>query len=90
MAEIGQPVVPSGIAQTVEEALAAAEDVGYPVIVRPAFTLGGAGGGAAADEAELRVIARTGLDASPITQILVERAIFGWKEIEFETMTGSS
>jgi len=89
MAEIGQPVVPSGIAQTVEEALAAAEDVGYPVIVRPAFTLGGAGGGAAADEAELRVIARTGLDASPITQILVERAIFGWKEIEFETMRDS-
>ena len=48
--------------------------------------LGGAGGGAAANEAELRIIAQTGLDASPITQILVERAIFGWKEIEFETM----
>jgi carbamoyl-phosphate synthase large subunit len=86
MAEIGQPVIPSDIAGTVEGALAVAERIGYPVIVRPAFTLGGAGGGAAQDADELRIIARTGLDASPITQILVERAIFGWKEIEFETM----
>lgn len=86
MAEIGQPVIASDIAETVEGALAAAEKIGYPVIVRPAFTLGGAGGGAARDAAELKIIARTGLDASPITQILVERAIFGWKEIEFETM----
>ena len=86
MAEIGQPVIASDIAETVEGALEVAERIGYPVIVRPAFTLGGAGGGAAANEAELRVIAQTGLDASPITQILVERAIFGWKEIEFETM----
>ena len=86
MAEIGQPVIASDIAETVEAALEVAERIGYPVIVRPAFTLGGAGGGAAANEAELRIIAQTGLDASPITQILVERAIFGWKEIEFETM----
>jgi carbamoyl-phosphate synthase large subunit len=86
MAEIGQPVIASDIAETVEDALAVASKIGYPVIVRPAFTLGGAGGGAARDEAELRVIAQTGLDASPITQILVERAIFGWKEIEFETI----
>jgi len=86
MAEIGQPVIASDIAETVEGALAAAERIGYPVIVRPAFTLGGAGGGAARSEAELRVIAQTGLDASPITQVLVEKAIFGWKEIEFETM----
>ena len=86
MAEIGQPVIASDIAETVEGALEVAERIGYPVIVRPAFTLGGAGGGAAANEAELRIIAQTGLDASPITQILVERAIFGWKEIEFETM----
>ena len=86
MAEIGQPVIASDIAETVEDALAVAARIGYPVIVRPAFTLGGAGGGAAANEAELRVIAQTGLDASPITQILVEKAIFGWKEIEFETM----
>ncbi len=86
MQAIGQPVIPSDIATTVAEALAVAERIGYPVIVRPAFTLGGAGGGAAADPEELKVIAGTGLDASPITQILVERAIFGWKEVEFETM----
>ncbi len=86
MMEINQPVIASGIAETVEEALEAAAKTGYPVIVRPAFTLGGAGGGAARDETELRVIAQTGLDASPITQVLIERAIFGWKEIEFETM----
>ena len=89
MAEIGQPVIASDIAETVEGALAVAEKIGYPVIVRPAFTLGGAGGGAAKNEAELRVIAQTGLDASPITQVLVEKAIFGWKEIEFETMRDS-
>ena len=84
--EMGQPVVPSDIAQTVEEALDVAEKIGYPVIVRPAFTLGGTGGGIAADPEELRTIARNGLDLSPITQILVERCISGWKEIEFETM----
>ena len=86
MAEIGQPLIASDIAETVEDALAVAERIGYPVIVRPAFTLGGAGGGAAQNEAELRIIAQTGLDASPITQVLIEKAIFGWKEIEFETM----
>ena len=86
MAEVGQPMIASDIAETVESALAVADKIGYPVIVRPAFTLGGAGGGAAANEAELRVIAQTGLDASPITQVLIEKAIFGWKEIEFETM----
>jgi len=86
MAEIGQPVIASEIAGTAEGALDAARRIGYPVIVRPAFTLGGAGGGAAKDEKELRVIAQTGLDASPITQVLIEKAIFGWKEIEFETM----
>ena len=89
MAQIGQPVIASDIAETVEGALAVAERIGYPVIVRPAFTLGGAGGGAAKNEAELRIIAQTGLDASPITQVLVEKAIFGWKEIEFETMRDS-
>ena len=90
MMEINQPVIASGIAETVEEALEAAAKTGYPVIVRPAFTLGGAGGGAARDESELRVIAQTGLDASPITQVLIEKAIFGWKEIEFETMRDSA
>ena len=87
MEAIGQPVIPSDIASTVEEALAVAEKIGgYPVIIRPAFTLGGGGGGVANSPEELKVIAATGLDASPITQILVERAIHGWKEIEFETM----
>ena len=87
MEEIGQPVIASDIAETVEQAVEVANRIGgYPVIVRPAFTLGGEGGGAANNEEELRVIAQIGLDASPITQILVERAIFGWKEIEFETM----
>ena len=89
MAEIGQPVIASDIAETVEGAMEVAARIGYPVIVRPAFTLGGAGGGAAQNEAELRVIAQTGLDASPITQVLIEKAIFGWKEIEFETMRDS-
>ncbi len=86
MQAIGQPVVPSGIANDCETALEIAHDVGYPVIVRPAFTLGGTGGGIAADDEELRVIAQIGLDQSPITQILVEKSIAGWKEIEFETM----
>ncbi|MBR2730665.1 MAG: carbamoyl-phosphate synthase large subunit, partial [Clostridia bacterium] len=86
MQAIGQPVVPSDIANDVETALAVAARIGYPVIVRPAFTLGGSGGGIADTEAELRQIAKTGLDMSPITQILVEKCISGWKEIEFETM----
>ena len=86
MLSIGQPCVPSGIAETLEDALKAADEIGYPVIVRPAYTLGGSGGGIASDEAEMRQIARIGLDASPITQILVEKCIAGWKEIEFETM----
>ncbi len=89
MAEIGQPVIASDIAETVDGALEVAARIGYPVIVRPAFTLGGAGGGAAQNEKELRIIAQTGLDASPITQVLIEKAIFGWKEIEFETMRDS-
>nr|AHF26272.1 carbamoyl-phosphate synthase large chain/diaminopimelate epimerase [uncultured bacterium Contig1777_n_1791_cl] len=83
---MGQPVVPSDTAEDLDTALDIAERIGYPVIVRPAYTLGGTGGGIAADEDELRVIARTGLDLSPITQILVEKCISGWKEIEFETM----
>ena len=77
MRAIGQPCVPSEIAETVEQALAAAAEIGYPVIVRPAYTLGGSGGGIAEDETALRIVARTGLDASPITQILVEKCIAG-------------
>ncbi|MBO4326558.1 MAG: carbamoyl-phosphate synthase large subunit [Clostridia bacterium] len=86
MQEIGQPVIASETACTVEEALAAAGRIGYPVIVRPAFTLGGGGGGSANDAEGLKTVAATGLAASPIGQILVEKAVFGWKEIEFETM----
>ncbi len=86
MRRIGQPCVPSEIAETVEAALSAADEIGYPVIVRPAYTLGGSGGGIASDAEALSAIARAGLDASPITQILVEKCISGWKEIEFETM----
>ena len=87
---IGEPTIPSDIANDVETALKIAEKIGYPVIVRPAFTLGGAGGGVAHNSEELGIIAKTGLDASPITQILVEKYIFGWKEIEFETMRDSA
>ncbi len=86
MRAIGQPCVPSEIAQSVPEALAAGEEIGYPVIVRPAYTLGGSGGGIAQNARELSVIAAMGLDQSPIHQILVEKSIAGWKEIEFETM----
>jgi len=90
MESIGQPVVPSDIADNVYSALGIAERIGYPVIVRPAFTLGGAGGGIAACASELEEIAKNGLELSPITQILVEKCISGWREIEFETMRDSA
>ena len=86
MQSIGQPVIPSVIATTVDPAVAFANEVGYPLIVRPAFTLGGSGGGIVADEAALREIAANGLVLSPIHQILVEKSVAGWKEIEFEVM----
>ena len=86
MLKLGQPVIPSDIANDLESALEIAGSIGYPVIIRPAFTLGGGGGGVAYNEQELRVIASNGLMLSPITQILVERYIAGWKEIEFEVM----
>lgn len=90
MKEINQPCVPSDIANDLETALAIADRIGYPVIVRPAFTLGGTGGGIANTVEELKEIAQSGLDLSPITQILVEKCISGWKEIEFETMRDSA
>ncbi len=86
MQQIGQPVVPSVIASDVGTALDFAGTAGYPVIVRPAFTLGGTGGGIANDDAELAEIAAGGISLSPIHQILVEKSIAGWKEIEFEVM----
>ena len=90
MAEIDQPTIPSEIANDTQTALKIAAEIGYPIIVRPAFTLGGAGGGVAYNEDEMKIIARTGLDMSPINQILVEKYISGWKEIEFETMRDSA
>ena len=86
MEKLGEPVIPSATACDVETAVKIAGGIGYPVIIRPAFTLGGGGGGVAADEKELRAAAKVGIDASPIGQILVEKYIYGWKEIEFETM----
>ncbi len=86
MKKIGQPCIPSDIATTLEKAIEIAENIGYPVIIRPAFTLGGAGGGVAHNVEDLKVIAKNGLMLSPITQVLVEKYIYGWKEIEFEAM----
>ncbi len=86
MESINQPCIPSKVVNDIDSALAFADEIGYPVIVRPAFTLGGTGGGIAEDVAELTEIATNGLRLSPITQILVEKCISGWKEIEFEVM----
>jgi carbamoyl-phosphate synthase large subunit len=101
MQSIGQPVIPSAIANDVDTAVAFIEQLhglkqkrpsyspkeeGYPIVVRPAFTLGGSGGGIAYNEKQLREIASNGLSLSPIHQILVEECIAGWKEIEFEVM----
>jgi len=86
MESIGQPCIPSKVVNDVDSALEFAKEIGYPVIVRPAFTLGGSGGGIASDEEELHEIARTGLNMSPITQVLIEKCISGWKEIEFEVI----
>ena len=86
MQKINQPIVPSDIAYTVDGCVSIAEKIGYPVIVRPAYTLGGAGGGVAKDEKELRLISHNGLMLSPITQVLIEKYIGGWKEIEFEVL----
>ena len=86
MQSIGQPCIPSVIATDIETAVKFANGIGYPVIVRPAFTLGGSGGGSAPNEEKLREIASNGLALSPINQILVEKSIAGWKEIEYEVM----
>lgn len=86
MEKIGEPCIPSKVVETVEDAVDFAEVIGYPVIVRPAFTLGGTGGGIAQNEEELRDISTNGLRLSPITQVLIEKCISGWKEIEFEVI----
>ena len=89
MEAIGQPVIPSLVVNDVESAVDFANEIGYPVIIRPAFTLGGTGGGIVDNEEELREITANGLELSPITQVLVEKCIAGWKEIEFEVIRDS-
>ncbi|EMF0220797.1 carbamoyl-phosphate synthase large subunit [Enterococcus hirae] len=90
MEELNQPIPESEIVTTVEEAVEFANKIGYPIIVRPAFTLGGTGGGMCKNEEELRVIAENGLSLSPVTQCLIERSIAGFKEIEYEVMRDSA
>ena len=87
--KIGEPVIPSEITYNIEEAKAAALRIGYPVVLRPAFTLGGTGGGFAGDEKELEEIAANGFALSPVHQVLVEKSVKGYKEIEFEVMRDS-
>ena len=87
---IGEPVLPSVVVNTMEDGVKAAEEIGYPVVLRPAFTLGGTGGGFADDEEELREIMRNALALSPVHQVLVEKSIKGYKEIEFEVMRDSN
>lgn len=83
---IGEPVIPSIITYSIEEAIQAAKEIGYPVVLRPAFTLGGTGGGFANNETELVEIMENALKLSPVHQVLVEKSVKGYKEIEFEVM----
>lgn len=87
---LGEPVLPSQIANSMEEGLAAAEEIGYPVVLRPAFTLGGTGGGFADDEEAFREIMKNALALSPVHQVLVEKSVKGYKEIEYEVMRDAS
>ncbi len=86
MKEINQPVIVSDIVTNLEAGLEFANKIGYPVVVRPAYTLGGTGGGIADTEEELREILSHGLQLSPVGQVLLEKSIKGWKEIEYEVM----
>jgi carbamoyl-phosphate synthase large subunit len=90
MLAIDEPIPASTIVHTLEEALAFGESQGYPLIVRPAYTLGGTGGGIAKDEAAMREIVTKGLKLSPVTQCLIERSVAGWKEIEYEVIRDSA
>ena len=87
---IGEPVIPSEICYSIEDGVRVAEEIGYPVILRPAFTLGGTGGGFADDSEQLRDLMRNALAISPVHQVLVEKSIKGYKEIEFEVMRDSA
>lgn len=86
MREIGQPVIESAIAHTLEEGKAAASEIGFPLVIRPAYTLGGTGGGFANDEAELINVLSLGLSLSPVSECLIEKSIKGWSEVEFEVL----
>ena len=86
MEKLGEPVIPSKVVESLDDALDFAKVIGYPVIVRPAFTMGGTGGGICDDEESLREIGTNGLRLSPIHQVLIEKCIAGWKEIEYEVM----
>ena len=83
---LGEPVLPSLIANNIDEAVEAAKRIGYPVVLRPAFTLGGTGGGFADDETQLREMMRNALSLSPVHQVLIEKSIKGYKEIEYEVI----
>jgi len=87
---LGEPVIPSEITYSIEEAKDAAKRIGYPVVLRPAFTLGGTGGGFANDEAELLEIGANAFKLSPVHQVLIEKSVKGYKEIEFEVMRDSA
>ncbi len=88
--EIGEPVIPSEITYNIEDAKRAAKEIGYPVVLRPAFTLGGTGGGFANNEEELMEIGLNAFKLSPVSQVLIEKSVKGYKEIEFEVMRDSS
>nr|MCR5150913.1 carbamoyl-phosphate synthase large subunit [Clostridiales bacterium] len=88
--EIGEPVIPSQITYEIEQAVAAAEKIGYPVVLRPAFTLGGTGGGFADSEEQLREIAVNAFKLSPVHQVLIEKSVKGFKEIEYEVIRDGS
>ena len=86
MIKIGEPIPKSAIVSSIKEGLACAQDIGFPIIVRPAYTMGGLGGGIAADITQLEEILHTGLMHSRISQVMMEQSVAGWKEIEYEVM----
>ena len=88
--ELGEPVLESIIAHSIEEGIEAANKIGYPVVLRPAFTLGGTGGGFADDDEQLKEIMKNAIKLSPVKQVLVEKSIKGYKEIEYEVMRDSN
>ncbi|MBQ6090917.1 MAG: carbamoyl-phosphate synthase large subunit [Lachnospiraceae bacterium] len=84
--DLGEPILPSDIAHSEEEGLKVAHEIGYPVVLRPAFTLGGTGGGFASDDDELRTVIKNALELSPVHEVLIEKSVKGYKEIEYEVM----